>query len=160
MFCLYNKFFVREILILILISSLFPQLSIFFVYVYWIRFFLFFIFVLSYFSSFTLFLNLFLCCFFFRQLFFRILFKFSLGINSYLLFNNFSGTGYIIICIFSSKHRLHLPSKRSFFFKESIYIYIYIYKAVASVLICTSRLITQKRYFIEPCNLTNTLICL
>ena len=68
MFFLYNKFFVREILILILISSLFPQLPIFVVYVYQMRFFLFFIFILFYFSSFTLFLNLFLC--FFRDNFY------------------------------------------------------------------------------------------
>ena len=34
-----------------------------------------------------------------------------LAINSHLLFNNFSGNLYVIICIFSSKHKLHLPSK-------------------------------------------------
>ena len=34
-----------------------------------------------------------------------------LAINSLLLFNNFSGNLYVIICIFSSKHKLHLPSK-------------------------------------------------
>ena len=34
-----------------------------------------------------------------------------LAINLHLLFNNFSGNLYIIICIFSSKHKLHQPSK-------------------------------------------------
>ena len=34
-----------------------------------------------------------------------------LAINSHLSFNNLSGNLYVIICIFSSKHKLHLPSK-------------------------------------------------
>ena len=34
-----------------------------------------------------------------------------LAINSLLLFNNVSGNLYVNICIFSSKHKLHLPSK-------------------------------------------------
>ena len=34
-----------------------------------------------------------------------------LAIYSHLLFNNFSGSGYIIICIFFTRHRLHLLSK-------------------------------------------------
>ena len=34
-----------------------------------------------------------------------------LAINSNRWFNNFSGSGYIIICIFSSRHGLHLLSK-------------------------------------------------
>ena len=34
-----------------------------------------------------------------------------LAINSHRWFTNFSGSGYIIICIFSSRHRLHLLSK-------------------------------------------------
>ena len=47
-FCLYNKFFVRELWILILISSLFPQLPIFFVYAYGIRFFFSYIYIYIY----------------------------------------------------------------------------------------------------------------
>ena len=34
-----------------------------------------------------------------------------LAINSLLLFNNLSGNLCVKICIFSSKHKLHLPSK-------------------------------------------------
>ena len=34
-----------------------------------------------------------------------------LAIDSHLLFNNFSGNLHVITCIFSSKHKLHLPSK-------------------------------------------------
>ena len=34
-----------------------------------------------------------------------------LAINSLLLFNNLSSNLYVNICIFSSKHKLHLPSK-------------------------------------------------
>ena len=34
-----------------------------------------------------------------------------LAINSHRWYNNFSGYGYSIICIFSSRHRLHLLSK-------------------------------------------------
>ena len=34
-----------------------------------------------------------------------------LAINSHHLLNNFSGNLYNIICIYSSKYKLHLPSK-------------------------------------------------
>ena len=60
--------------------------------------------------------------FFLVSLFISMFFKFivnnlnfvlclHLAINSLLLFNNFSGNLYVIICIFSSKHKLHLLSK-------------------------------------------------
>ena len=60
--------------------------------------------------------------FFFRFHYFFYFFKFlvyclnlvlclHLAINSLLLFNNLSGHLCIRICIFSSKHKLHLPSK-------------------------------------------------
>ena len=42
---------------------------------------------------------------------FNLVLCLHLAINSHLLFNNFSGSGYIIICIFCSRHRLHLLSK-------------------------------------------------
>ena len=67
--------------------------------VYWIRFF-------------SLFHYLFLC-FFYKLSVYSLNFVLCvhLAINSHLLFNNISGNLYIIICIFSSKHKLHLPSK-------------------------------------------------
>ena len=60
---------------------------------------------------FTLFHYLFLC--FLKILVYSLNFVLCLhlAINSQLLFNNLSGNFYVIICIFSSKHKLHLPSK-------------------------------------------------
>ena len=66
--------------------------------VYWIRFFPCFTIYFYVFKKLSVYnLNLVLCL--------------HLAINSRLLFNIFSGNLYIIICIFSSKHKLHLPSK-------------------------------------------------
>ena len=45
-----------------------------------------------------------------------------LAINSLLLFNNLSGHLCVKICIFSSKHKLHLPYSK----KKILYICIYI----------------------------------
>ena len=62
---------------------------------------------------FSFFHNLFLCCCFLLLVYsLNLALCLHLAINSHLLFNNFSGTEYFIICIFSSKHKLHLPSKR------------------------------------------------
>ena len=66
--------------------------------VYWIRFFFFVSLFISKFLKFIVYsLNFVLCL--------------HIAINSLLLFNNFSGNLYVIICIYSSKHKLHLPSK-------------------------------------------------
>ena len=54
-----------------------------------------------------------------------------LSIQSQLWFNRLAGSKYIIICIFSSRPKLHLPSKQLGVIDLSnilhIYIYIYIY---------------------------------
>ena len=57
--------------------------------------------------------SLFISMFFFKLLVYSLNFVLCLhlAINSHLLFNNFSDNLYVIICIFSSKHKLHLPSK-------------------------------------------------
>ena len=56
-----------------------------------------------------------------------------LAINSLLLFNNFFGSGKSKMCIFSSRHRLHLLSNiyiYIYIYIYNIYIYIYIYMCV------------------------------
>ena len=66
--------------------------------VYWIRFFFLVSLFISMFLKFVVYsLNFVLCL--------------HLAINSLLLFNNFPGNLYVIICIFSSKYKMHLPSK-------------------------------------------------
>ena len=65
-FFINNNFFIRKTLILILISSLFPQLPIFCHVRIQDKFFHIFISILFYFCSFTLLLNLILCFFFLK----------------------------------------------------------------------------------------------
>ena len=64
--------------------------------------------------SFTLILSLTLCFkFFFKLIIYslNLALCLHLAINSLLLLNNFFGSGKSKVCIFSSKHRLHLLSK-------------------------------------------------